>query len=437
MASKLLPSMFAFLCVLVAGHSTQAGDNVALAKELLKLNQMTGNVPVAAAVQRLNDDSKLAKALIAHALPAAKKKELSYNAAFVLGRVAGDMKNAKDAEVFLRICMDQAAKLQSAEKLRESYLEAIAMYFDNKKYADAARICRDLLELNTDDGKDRMVVPVAADRNGIVDFGEPRDSFDTAERLRPEVREIYIKATAKQGKFDQAMRMVDDILKKNDDWIDRQLKGWVYQEAGKFDDAVKIYEDVIREASKDDRFTKEARARFDEKFRYDISNVYIEMKKIDMASQHLEYLLKKHPENPGYYNDLGYVWADNDMKLDESEKLILKALDLDRERRKKSAKFDPKTDHDSGAYLDSLGWVLFKKKQVKEAKEWLLKAIEDKRAQHLEIYDHLGDVHLALGERDLAIKAWEKGLEFTSDSRRDLERKAVVEKKLEKAKASK
>jgi predicted negative regulator of RcsB-dependent stress response len=68
---------------------------------------------------------------------------------------------------------------------------------------------------------------------------------------------------------------------------------------------------------------------------------------------------------------------------------------------------------------------------------WLLKASADKSAQHIEIFDHLGDVHLVLGERDLAIKAWQKGIEVASTSRRDQERKAVVEKKLEKAKDSK
>ncbi len=61
----------------------------------------------------------------------------------------------------------------------------------------------------------------------------------------------------------------------------------------------------------------------------------------------------------------------------------------------------------------------------------------EKEAQHLEIFDHLGDVHLALGERDLAIKAWQKGLEVVTDNRRDQERKTVVERKLEKAKLQK
>ena len=53
----------------------------------------------------------------------------------------------------------------------------------------------------------------------------------------------------------------------------------------------------------------------------------------------------------------------------------------------------PGEDKDNGAYLDSLGWVLFRQQRFKEAKEALLKAVEDKSAQHIEIYDHLGDTY--------------------------------------------
>ena len=70
---------------------------------------------------------------------------------------------------------------------------------------------------------------------------------------------------------------------------------------------------------------------------------------------------------------------------------------LDKKRRKSLG-----LPGDNGAYLDSLAWVLYKKKQYKEAKEILLKAVEDKESQHIEIYDHLGDVYLVLGEREAA-----------------------------------
>jgi len=161
------------------------------------------------------------------------------------------------------------------------------------------------------------------------------------------------------------------------------------------------------------------------------------MKKVDKATDILQQLVKKKPEHPGYNNDLGYIWADNDINLEEAEKLIRKALDLDaglRAKLRAAERLAPEDDHENGAYLDSLAWVLFKKKQYKEAKDILLKAVDDKDSQHIEIYDHLGDVYLALGETQKAVEAWRKGLEVVGEGRREAERKSIVEKKIEKNK---
>ena len=438
MAKKILGLfLFVGLSVALGGADSRAGEDL-LKKELADLNRITGNEPLRGALKSLVDDKKHAQAMLTFAIPAAKNKELTYNAALVLGLVAAETKDMKSAETYLKVCMEKAARLQSVEKLKESYGLLIELYYDYKQYADAARISKELLELNTDDEKQREVRQTYVDRTGKVDISEGEEGgFKTALRLRPYVYEYHVKAVAKQGKYDQALRLVDNLLKADKDWIDLSLKGWVLREAARFDEAAAVYEDVIQRITKDDRFSKKTRTEFIEQYRYDLSGVYVDLKKVDRAAEHLEFLIKSSPTHPGYYNDLGYIWADHDMKLDEAEKHIRKALELDKERRKKRKGFDPKTDHDSGAYLDSLGWVLYKQKKHEEAKGALLKAIEDKSAQHLEIYDHLGDVHMALGEREAAIAAWTKGLGFSTDSRRDVERKAVVEKKLEKAKGSK
>ncbi len=436
MANRLILVIATLALFIAFDHRVSAGEKD-FSKEIVKFNALTGSSATSGALKALVDDPKTTKALLAYAIPLAKKGELSYNAALLLALAAADAKDMKSAEVFFRVCMDRAAKLQSFEKMKQSYGLLIELNYDYKNYADASRLCRELLELNTEDGKQRMVIGMMVDRFGQVEFREPQDSFDTAQRLRPYVYEIYIKSTTKQGKFDQAIKLVDGLLKKNNDWIDQHLKGWVLREAGKFADAASVYEDVIKQVTADRRLEPDEKDVYIERFRYEVSNVYVDLKKIDQASAHLEYLVKKRPNDPVFYNDLGFIWADNDMKLEEAEKLIRKALELDRERRQKRKGFDPKTDQDNGAYLDSLGWVLFKQKKNDEAKKWLIKALEDKNAQHIEIYDHLGDVHIAIGERELAIKAWQKGLEVVTDNRRDQERKIAVERKIEKAKSQK
>ena len=61
----------------------------------------------------------------------------------------------------------------------------------------------------------------------------------------------------------------------------------------------------------------------------------------------------------------------------------------------------------------------------------LLKAVKDKESQHIEIYDHLGDVLMALGERTAALDAWRKAISVAGEGRREQDRKALVEKKLQ------
>ena len=91
---------------------------------------------------------------------------------------------------------------------------------------------------------------------------------------------------------------------------------------------------------------------------------------------------------------------------------------------------------ENAAYLDSLGWVYFKQKKYKEALEPLKKAVLDEdEGNHLEIWDHLGDCHLALGDKKEAIAAWEKALKMEDLSKRDGERRRKVSEKLKKAKA--
>ena len=163
-----------------------------------------------------------------------------------------------------------------------------------------------------------------------------------------------------------------------------------------------------------------------------LSNVYTEMSQIDKAAAHLKVLLDKDPDDPGVNNDLGYIWADHDMNLDQAEKMIRKALDEDRKRRKKE-NLNAEDDKDNAAYLDSLGWVLYKKKKYQEAKVPLLQAVKDKEGKHVEIYDHLGDVHMALGEKTEAVAAWKEALKLDTEEKREKDIKTKVEKKLQEA----
>jgi tetratricopeptide (TPR) repeat protein len=405
----------------------------ALRKQVLDLNRLTGADPLRGEYKGLVAAPAHSRKLLESARSIVKEKDqpLGYHAAYLLAQVAAELKDLQSSEAFYRVCMAQAAKMESVRRILQSYGGLIDLLYENKKYEESARVCRELLEIKTGDGKQREVLVAVTGRFGEPEF-VPDETFDIGKRLRPAVHRLLIQAIAKQGKFEQAIKLIDNLLQAQDHWEQRQLKAWVLREAGRFEDAAKAYEEVLDQVAKDKELEREEKEAYVKRYQYILSNVYVDLKRIDKAGDLLKGLLAKEPDDPSYNNDLGYIWADHNMNLAEAEKLIRKALDLDRERRKAKPAVDPGEDRDNGAYLDSLGWVLFKQKRFKEAKEVMLKAVEDKNSQHIEIYQHLGDVLDALGERQAALEAYRKAVEVAGDTRREQQRKTELEKKLEK-----
>jgi len=390
-----------------------ANDDDAAKEKLLALNHLTGTDTINGRVRTMVAEPADTKKLLPVAVKLAKEKEpvFNYNAAYILARTAADLKDVDSAEPLYRVCTVHAVKLQSGQKLAESFGGLIDLFYEHKQFEKTEKLCQEFLELNSPN--------------------------DTVERLKEAVYERMIQAIARQGKVERALKLVEKKVKEEEEsggWYFLQLKASLLREADKAAESAEAYETVIERLGKDKQTRKELRERFLERNRYLLSGVYIDLKKVDKASEQLEALLKEKPDDATYNNDLGYIWADHNMKLDEAEKLIRKALAEDLKQRKKDPDYDPKTDKDNAAYLDSLGWVLFKQKKLKEAKEALQKAVKDKEGQHIEIYDHLGDVLQALGEKDEAIAIWKKGVEsvgaMSPATKREKDRKAIVEKKI-------
>ena len=407
----------------------------ALRREIVKISQVTGDDPYDAQLASLLQDPDHARELVTAGVAMVKAKDarLTFNGALTLGQLAADLKDYQACESLYRVAMTQAVKIFSLRKILQSYGDLIETLYDGKKYADSIRISRELLEIKTGDATPRKYLFIVEDRFGDFGFQEDPD-YDLTQSFRPAIHQMMIQALAKDGKYDQALKLTDNLVRASDSWKERQLRGWVLREMGRVAEAAKVYEDVLERIAKDKDLTQKGKDVYTDRYRHVLSNIYVEAKQIDKAADQLKILIDRHPEDPGFYNDLGYIWADHDLNLKEAEDLIRKALDIDRENRKKNPDFNAAKDRDRGAYLDSLGWVLFKQKRFEDAKKYLIEALKDDDAQHIEIYDHLGDTYLALGQKEAALDAWRKGLEVAGADRTEQERKAEVEKKIEKHK---
>jgi tetratricopeptide (TPR) repeat protein len=384
-----------------------AGKDPALRQRVLALNDVTGLDPLEGKIRILVTDPAGTKKLLAEAKELVKDKEapLAYTADFILARAGHELKDFDTAQLFYKESIRKAAKLGSIHNATLGLRGLIALYYENQKYDECADACREFLAIRGDESIDNQKIRIA---------------------------ELLIQAIAKQGKYDEALKFVDALAKneKGEGWWALSLKAGVQREAGNSADAAKTYEQVLERVAKDKALTKEGRKLYTDRNRYILSNVYIDLGQVDKAAGMLKSLLDANPDNATYNNDLGYIWADHDMNLDEAEKLIRKAIDLDRKERKAETDLRPDEDRDNPAYLDSLGWVLYKKKQYEEAKKYLVEATKDKDAQDLEIYDHLGDVNKALGDKSGAVAAWKKAVQLAKPSKRDQAKKLEVEKKL-------
>jgi tetratricopeptide (TPR) repeat protein len=110
--------------------------------------------------------------------------------------------------------------------------------------------------------------------------------------------------------------------------------------------------------------------------------------------------LELAPNFPEALNYLGYMWADRGENLEEARDLIEQAVDLEPE---------------NAAFLDSLGWVLFRLNKPQEALPWLEKAILHSEEPDATLYDHLGDIHAELGNLQQAREAYLRSLEIEED----------------------
>ncbi len=137
-----------------------------------------------------------------------------------------------------------------------------------------------------------------------------------------------------------------------------------------------------------------------ETYYFYLAIVMEKMARLNMAIESLEKAIKNNPRSARAYNYLGYLYADNNMNIDESLTLIQKALDI---------------EPDNGAYTDSLGWAYFRKGNYRLAIEKLLVAEEQLRKSNATdpvVYDHIGDTYLKLGRVDNALKYWRRSNEI-------------------------
>jgi Tfp pilus assembly protein PilF len=134
-----------------------------------------------------------------------------------------------------------------------------------------------------------------------------------------------------------------------------------------------------------------------------LGDVYYSNKEFTLSDEAFEKALSFDPNDASVLNNYSYYLSERGIKLDVAEKMSKKSLEL----RPGEATF-----------LDTYAWILYKKSNYKEAKVYILKAIE--AANNINdgtLYEHLGDIQYKLNEKDKAVENWKKAKEKGSDGK--------------------
>ena len=112
-----------------------------------------------------------------------------------------------------------------------------------------------------------------------------------------------------------------------------------------------------------------------------------------LAESDLLKIISRDADNVSALNALGYTMLLHTDRLDEAFNFIKRAYTL---------------KPDSPAIIDSMGWALFKRGEMREALDFLKRAMA--KMPDPEIAAHLGEIYWTLGDEVKAIKTWSQGL---------------------------
>jgi tetratricopeptide (TPR) repeat protein len=133
----------------------------------------------------------------------------------------------------------------------------------------------------------------------------------------------------------------------------------------------------------------------DETLLYTLGAAYERKGDFDKAIAQMRQLLKINPDHAAALNFIGYSLTEKGKDLDEAERLVNRALELDPE---------------SGAFLDSLGWLYFRRGDYQRAVDTLERAAALDPDEPL-IIEHLGDAYRRTAKNSQAASAYRRALD--------------------------
>lgn len=279
--------------------------------------------------------------------------------------------------------------------------KAVGRYLDTKQFDAAIVIFEGMLKAIPDSSDLHYVVGIAYD--GKKDYGM---TLKHLQMVTPDSR-FYKSAVVhasfllqKQGRSEEALRNLFAAIKSSprDPEFFVHL-GNIHADSGDYEKAVNAFKQGLEIAPRDVNL------------RFRLGAVYDEWGLKEASIEEMKTVIRMNPEHANALNYLGYTYADLGKNLDEAERLIKDAL---------------KHEPESGAFIDSLGWVYFKKGLFDQALKVLEKAVALVPDDPI-ILEHLGDAYQKVDDKTKALEFYNRSLLKLQEKKKD---KAHLEEKI-------
>jgi len=343
------------------------------------------------------NDSEFAQRVVQASLQEAESNSgLFPEVTFVCAQIALEIGASDEHGKLLQVTLDHNPNQQ----IGQSTLQQLGMHhLRNARTQEAATAFRKLLSIRTLPARSRVeVLTNLAKAESIGDhYDKAIEAMEAAFQLQPNDPELHYwlgwvhlnadKVEIGRESVQESIRIAGERQNQALQNSARMLLASSYSLQREWDNCVQEYRQVLASPAGDNDTQRRARLL--------LSAVLVESGDNDEAEAVLEELYAQQPDDPGVNNDLGYLYADHNKNLEQALEMIQLAVDADPENR---------------AYLDSLGWVLYRLERYADALEALQKANSDPEFQDATLQEHLGDVYKAMKQDDKADEMWRKAL---------------------------
>ena len=173
--------------------------------------------------------------------------------------------------------------------------------------------------------------------------------------------------------------------------------GIALREAKHPQQAVITFEEALNEAQLANDEVLNARFYFDYGAAADQAGFY------DKAADLFRKSISLDPANSAEaYNYVAFMWAEHNLHLEEAEEMVGHAL-----------QFDP----NNGAYLDTLGWIHYRKGKFEQALNELQRAAQNLTRPDPVVLEHIGDAYAKLNRISQALDSWQKAIALSPENK--------------------